>query len=124
MDVRQQTIEIVKEKGLRRLPEPVQLASGAMSDVFVDGKSLVFLTIQHRWLDGLEALLQRGASPTKRDQHGYTPLQQAARQAFGKPNPIVDALRRAGAPVDPISGDAIRRQDAESLRRQIDRQMR
>lgn len=41
MDVRQQTIEIVKEKGLRRLPEPVQLASGAMSDVFVDGKLAV-----------------------------------------------------------------------------------
>jgi orotate phosphoribosyltransferase len=40
-DVRQQTIQIVKEKGLRRLPEPVQLASGAMSQDFVDGKRAV-----------------------------------------------------------------------------------
>ena len=40
-DVRQQTIQIVKEKVLRRLPEPVQLASGAMSQDFVDGKRAV-----------------------------------------------------------------------------------
>lgn len=40
-DVRQQTIQIVKEKGLRRLPEPVRLASGAMSQDFVDGKLAV-----------------------------------------------------------------------------------
>jgi orotate phosphoribosyltransferase len=31
-------IRIIKEKGLKRLPEPVQLASGAMSQDFVDGK--------------------------------------------------------------------------------------
>ena len=37
-DIRQQAIEIVRQKGLRRLPEPVQLASGAMSSDFVDGK--------------------------------------------------------------------------------------
>ena len=40
-DLRQDAIDIVKEKGLRRLAEPVQLASGAMSDVFVDGKLAV-----------------------------------------------------------------------------------
>ena len=40
-DVRQQTIEIIKHKGLRRLPEPVRLASGAMSQDFVDGKLAV-----------------------------------------------------------------------------------
>ena len=40
-DVRQQAIDIIKEKGLRRLPEPVQLASGAMSSDFVDGKLAV-----------------------------------------------------------------------------------
>jgi orotate phosphoribosyltransferase len=38
MSIREQAIAIVKEKGLRRLPEPVQLASGAMSADFVDGK--------------------------------------------------------------------------------------
>ena len=41
MDVRTQTIEIIKQKGLRRLPEPVKLASGAMSQDFVDGKLAV-----------------------------------------------------------------------------------
>lgn len=40
-DLRQQAIEIVRSKGLRRLPEPVQLASGAMSQDFVDGKLAV-----------------------------------------------------------------------------------
>lgn len=40
-DTRHQAIEIVKQKGLRRLPEPVTLASGAMTDVFVDGKLAV-----------------------------------------------------------------------------------
>jgi orotate phosphoribosyltransferase len=38
MDPRTELIEIVRSKGLRRLPEPVQLASGAMSSEFVDGK--------------------------------------------------------------------------------------
>jgi orotate phosphoribosyltransferase len=35
---RDQAIEIVRTKGLRRLDQPVQLASGAMSADFVDGK--------------------------------------------------------------------------------------
>jgi orotate phosphoribosyltransferase len=37
-DVRREAIDIVIRKGLRRLPEPVRLASGAMSSDFVDGK--------------------------------------------------------------------------------------
>lgn len=37
-DLTQQAIEIVKQKGLQKLPHPVQLASGAMSQDFVDGK--------------------------------------------------------------------------------------
>ena len=36
--LQQQAIEIIKSKGLKRLEEPVQLASGAMSQDFVDGK--------------------------------------------------------------------------------------
>ena len=36
--LRSQAIEIIKQKGLKRLPEPIQLASGAMSQDFVDGK--------------------------------------------------------------------------------------
>ncbi|MBJ69593.1 MAG: orotate phosphoribosyltransferase [Acidimicrobiaceae bacterium] len=36
--LQQQAIEIIKSKGLRRLEEPIQLASGAMSQDFVDGK--------------------------------------------------------------------------------------
>ncbi len=40
-DLRSQTIDIVRTKGLRRLPEPVQLSSGAMSSDFVDGKRAV-----------------------------------------------------------------------------------
>lgn len=35
---RAQLIEILKSKGLRRLPEPVQLASGEWSSDFIDGK--------------------------------------------------------------------------------------
>lgn len=31
-------IELLREQGLRRLPAPVQLASGEMSEYFVDGK--------------------------------------------------------------------------------------
>lgn len=31
-------IELLKTQGLRHLPEPVQLASGEMSDYFIDGK--------------------------------------------------------------------------------------
>ena len=34
----QQAIEIIKSKGLKRLEKPIQLASGAMSQDFVDGK--------------------------------------------------------------------------------------
>jgi orotate phosphoribosyltransferase len=37
-ELRSQVVEIVRTRGLERLPEPVQLASGAMSDTFVDGK--------------------------------------------------------------------------------------
>tara|TARA_B110000014_G_scaffold247518_1_gene221097 strand:+ start:158 stop:718 length:561 start_codon:yes stop_codon:yes gene_type:complete len=37
-NLQNQAIEIIKEKGLKRLPEPIQLASGAMSQDFVDGK--------------------------------------------------------------------------------------
>lgn len=40
-DVRAETIRIVREKGYMRLDEPVQLASGAMSQDFVDGKLAV-----------------------------------------------------------------------------------
>jgi len=35
--LQQQAIEIIKSKGLKRLEEPIQLASGAMSQDFVDG---------------------------------------------------------------------------------------
>src|SRR5688500_9606545 len=31
-------LELLKRQGLRRLPAPVQLASGEMSDYFIDGK--------------------------------------------------------------------------------------
>ncbi|MGI9623127.1 MAG: orotate phosphoribosyltransferase [Acidimicrobiales bacterium] len=41
MNLRSETIAIIKQKGLRRLPEPVKLASGAMSQDFVDGKLAV-----------------------------------------------------------------------------------
>lgn len=34
----QQLLEIIREKGLRRLDEPIELASGEMSSDFVDGK--------------------------------------------------------------------------------------
>lgn len=40
-DLRAAVVDIIATKGLRRLPEPVQLASGAMSDVFIDGKLAV-----------------------------------------------------------------------------------
>jgi orotate phosphoribosyltransferase len=36
--LRRQLLTILKEKGLRRLPEPIQLSSGEMSRDFVDGK--------------------------------------------------------------------------------------
>ncbi len=36
--LQKQAIEIIKAKGLKRLEEPIQLASGAMSQDFVDGK--------------------------------------------------------------------------------------
>ena len=36
--LRSQAIDIIKQKGLKKLPEPIQLASGAMSHDFVDGK--------------------------------------------------------------------------------------
>ena len=36
---RQQIIEIIRERGLLRLPEPVKLASGEMSRDFIDGKA-------------------------------------------------------------------------------------
>ena len=36
--LQQQAIEIIKSKGLKRLEEPIQLAAGAMSQDFVDGK--------------------------------------------------------------------------------------
>lgn len=35
---RQQLLEIIRTKGLRRLDEPIELASGQMSSDFVDGK--------------------------------------------------------------------------------------
>jgi orotate phosphoribosyltransferase len=38
-ELRDQIIQIVKEKGLLRLPEPVQLASGDWSSDFVDAKA-------------------------------------------------------------------------------------
>jgi orotate phosphoribosyltransferase len=38
---REEVARIVREKGLLRLPEPVRLASGAMSEDFVDGKRAV-----------------------------------------------------------------------------------
>ena len=37
-NLQKQAIQVIKEKGLKRLPEPIQLASGAMSQDFVDGK--------------------------------------------------------------------------------------
>lgn len=37
-DLREQVIEIVRARGLRRLPEPVRLASGHMSQDFIDAK--------------------------------------------------------------------------------------
>src|SRR5205085_7865443 len=36
--LREQLLEILKQKGLRRLPEPIELASGELSSDFVDGK--------------------------------------------------------------------------------------
>ena len=36
--LRAQLLQILKQKGLRRLPEPIELASGEMSSDFVDGK--------------------------------------------------------------------------------------
>ena len=36
---RQQIIEIIRQRGLLRLPEPVKLASGEMSRDFIDGKA-------------------------------------------------------------------------------------
>ena len=36
--LRVQLLEILKTKGLRRLPEPIELASGELSSDFVDGK--------------------------------------------------------------------------------------
>ena len=36
--LKEQAIEIIKTKGLKKLEAPVQLASGAMSQDFVDGK--------------------------------------------------------------------------------------
>jgi orotate phosphoribosyltransferase len=38
-DLREQVIEIVLERGLERLAEPVKLASGALSREFIDGKA-------------------------------------------------------------------------------------
>jgi orotate phosphoribosyltransferase len=37
-ELRTQVIDIVRQRGLRHLPEPVQLASGAYSRDFIDGK--------------------------------------------------------------------------------------
>jgi orotate phosphoribosyltransferase len=37
-ELRTQVIQIVRQRGLRHLPEPVQLASGAYSQDFIDGK--------------------------------------------------------------------------------------
>jgi orotate phosphoribosyltransferase len=39
LDMRRQIIEIVRERGLLRLAEPIQLSSGQMSRDFVDGKA-------------------------------------------------------------------------------------
>ena len=36
--LREQLLTVIVEKGLRRLPEPVQLASGEWSSEFIDGK--------------------------------------------------------------------------------------
>ncbi|MBT96349.1 MAG: orotate phosphoribosyltransferase [Acidimicrobiaceae bacterium] len=36
--LKSQAIDIIKQKGLKKLSEPIQLASGAMSQDFVDGK--------------------------------------------------------------------------------------
>src|SRR6478752_3172094 len=36
---RQQIIDIIRERGLLHLPEPVKLASGEMSRDFIDGKA-------------------------------------------------------------------------------------
>ena len=36
--LRERLLEILKQKGLRRLPEPIELASGELSSDFVDGK--------------------------------------------------------------------------------------
>jgi orotate phosphoribosyltransferase len=36
--LREQLLSVIIEKGLRRLPEPVQLASGGWSSEFIDGK--------------------------------------------------------------------------------------
>lgn len=38
-DLRHAVVAIVKERGLRRLPEPIQLRSGQLSQDFVDGKA-------------------------------------------------------------------------------------
>ncbi len=37
-ELREQLLNVLKTKGLRRLDKPVQLASGAMSQDFIDGK--------------------------------------------------------------------------------------
>ena len=45
-DARQELLRVLMEKGLRRLPEPVQLASGDWSRDFIDGKEALAA-----WLD-------------------------------------------------------------------------
>ncbi len=78
---------------------------GADPDLRVDGQTLLHLAIQHRWVEGVEALLSMGAHLDRRDPQGFSPLQQAARRASGRPgpHPIVAALLAYGAEVDPIT---------------------
>jgi orotate phosphoribosyltransferase len=62
-DLRKQVVQIVLERGLKRLPEPVQLASGALSRDFIDGKAALArgedLEIASRALLELEVVRDR-----------------------------------------------------------------
>lgn len=73
-------------------------------DTRVDDQPLLHLAIDHVWEAGLRALLAAGADLRAR-YRGFTPLQEAARRAVGRPEArvLADALVAAGAPIDPVS---------------------
>lgn len=74
-------------------------------DRVVDGRSVLMLAVQHRWLEGVNALLAAGADPERRDHLGYTALQRAAQQTLVRRDAlaIVDRLLAGGAHLDAVS---------------------